>query len=109
MSLADRLLDMVTERGDATLEFVRDEYRLTVNPVEDRIDEVGFIIWREDARGSEPVVTGRAKGDALLLDDPDAYDGSQTDLSTLVERLLDGDPVPTPLPGDPDSAVPTAT
>ncbi len=109
MSVADRLWDMVTEQGDATLEFVRDGYRLTVNPVADRIDEVGLIIWRDDVRGPEPFVTGRAKGGSLFLDDPASYQGNETDLSNLVDRLLDGEPVPTAPPGDPDSAVPTAT
>ena len=109
MNAADRLWDLITERGDATLEFVRDGYRLTVNPVKDRIDEVGFIVWREDDRGPEPIVTGRAKGKSLLVDDPGSYNGTPTQLSALVEQLLDGEPVPTPPPGDPNSAVPTAT
>jgi len=109
MSVADRMWDLVTEQRDASLEFVRDGHRLTVNPVEDRIDEVGFIVWRDGERGPEPVVTGRAKGGSLFVDDPSSYQGSPTDLSDLVERLVDGDPVPTAPAGDPDSAVPTAT
>ncbi len=109
MNVADRLWDLVTERGDATLEFTRDGYRLTVNPVKDRIDEVGFIVWREAERGPEPIVTGRAKGKSLLADDYGSYDGTPSELTNLVERLLDGEPVPTPLPDDPNSAIPTAT
>ena len=87
MSLAKDIRDRVA--ADANLEYARDGYRLSLNPIEDRHTEIGFILWRDAGDTPAPIASGRAIGDDLIVDEGSAYDG---DLEALLAGLLETDP-----------------
>lgn len=108
MDLATRMHDIVSERGDATLEFARDGYRLSLNPIEDRFNELGFIIWREEQTGGmTPVATGRAVDDQLLLDGEPAEGEGLTSIAGMIAALLEGELVASQGSGGNEHAIPT--
>ena len=109
MGVASDMLKLVGERGDANLEFARDGYRLTLNPIEDRFDEVGFILWREEAGGAVPVAVGRAIRDHLVLDGEPTTLARTTDLQAVIASLIAGEPVSALGGGGNEQAIPTAT
>jgi len=90
--------------NNANLEFTRDGYRLSLNPIEDRHHEIGFILWRDADGDPLPIASGRTAGDDLVVDDASNYDG---DIESLISTLLQGDPVSVNPPPDTDRAVPT--
>ena len=97
MSLAKQMRAKVA--ADANLAFAGHGYRLDLNPLEDRVDETGFILWSGDGDAAVPVATGRAVGDDLLLDETSAFPGGADDLRRLVGDLLQGDPAGRRPPG----------
>jgi hypothetical protein len=105
MSLAKQMRAKVG--ADANLAFAGHGYRLDLNPLEDRVDETGFILWSGDGGEAVPVATGRAVGDELLFDESGAFPGGADDLRRLIGDLLQGDPVETRPRPDATSAVPT--
>jgi hypothetical protein len=107
MSVAKEMQRLVAERGDANMEFARGGYRLALNPVEDRFDQVGFILWQEEDGGTVPVAAGRAAGDELVIDGAPASGRETADLEAVIGDLLAGDPVPVAGRGGNDQAVPT--
>jgi hypothetical protein len=91
---------LVAERGDASLEFAREGYRLSLNPIEDRFDEVGFILWQQAADGTTvPIATGRAAGDELVLDGESAADRELADLEAVIATLIAEEPASPPRAG----------
>ena len=97
--------DIRTRLADnAHLEFARDGYRLSLNPVAGHYDEIGFILWRDADGGPVPVASGRAAGDDLVVDDASGYDG---DIEVLISTLLQGEPVAVDPPPGTERAVPT--
>ena len=96
MGLADDLAERVAVHHGANLEYVAGEYRLALNPVEDRYDETGFILWRQDESGATPdaipaampAAVGRAVSGELIWDDTAGFDGSRDDLVNLLQSLL---------------------
>ena len=110
MGVAEDMQKLASEHGDANLEFAGDGYRLTINPIEDRFHELGFILWQEEAGGGQaPVATGRAVGDELVLDGAPAADRDRADLEAMIATLIAGDPVSTLGGGGNEQAIPTGT
>ena len=103
MSLAKDLRDRVNT--DPNLEFAGGGYRLSLNPIEDRHTETGFVLWHDQGGAPAPIASGRAVGDDLVVDRSD-YDG---DLEALIRDLIAGEPVAVSPRPDPDNAVPTGT
>ena len=94
MSLARELRERFAAAEDANLEFRRAGYRLALNPIKDRFEELGFILWQEEADGDlAPVATGRAVGDELVLDGETATGPELADLEAVVADLLAGEPI----------------
>jgi hypothetical protein len=90
MRVAERLRELMAERGDAALELTQAEYRLTLNPVGDDFDAVGFILWQQEPDGDlAPIAAGRAVGDTLLLDGEPAHGRELADLEAVIAALLD--------------------
>jgi hypothetical protein len=108
MSVAGDMQRIVSERGGANLEFAGEGYQLSLNPVEDRFDEVGFILWREEGGGPAPVAVGRAVGDRLVLDDGGGP-GTHADVSAVISSLIGGEPVSALGGGGNEGAIPTGT
>ena len=104
MSLAKDIQDRVA--ADANLEYARDGYRLSLNPIEDRHTEIGFILWRDADGAPAPIASGRAIGDDLVVDQGSAYDG---DLEALLARLLETDPTAVAPRSANEPAIPTST
>ena len=109
MGVAEDMQKIASEHGDANLEFAGDGYRLSLNPIEDRFDEIGFILWREEAGGAAPVATGRAAGDRLVLDDELANPRRHADVSAVISSLIQGEPVSALGGGGNEQAIPTGT
>ena len=110
MSVAKDMQKIASERGDANLEFAGGGYRLTINPIEDRFHELGFILWQEEAGGGQaPVATGRAVGGELVLDGASATDHDRADLEATIGTLIAGDPVSALGGGGNEQAIPTGT
>ena len=111
MGVAADVQRIFSEHGDANLEFASGGYRLTLNPVEDRFDEVGFILWRDEAGGGPtPVAVGRASGDRLVLDGEPDGPGTHADVSAVISSLIRGEPVSALGGGDGnEQAIPTGT
>jgi hypothetical protein len=110
MSVASEMVDRVRERGEANLEFAREGYRLSLNPIEDRLEEIGFILWREDgAGGLEPIATGRAADDRLLLDGDPTTRRETADLEAVIGSLLAAEPGATQAGLGNEGAIPTGT
>ncbi len=109
MGVASDVLKLVGERGDANLEFAGGDYRLTLNPIEDRFDEVGFILWREEAGGLAPVTVGRAVRDHLVLDGEPTTLARTTELQAIIASLIAGEPVSALGGGGNEQAIPTGT
>ena len=105
MSLAKRLRDAVDRSGGAGVEFARGGYRLTLNPIDDRFHELGFILWREEEGGLAPVASGRASGDAIAIDDAGPY-ADRAALEEAIDELAAGEAVVTGR-DDPETAIPT--
>ena len=93
MGLADDMYERIAAHGNASIEYAAGDYRLSLNPIEDRYQETGFILWWQDASGSVPVAVGRAVGKDIVLDDTTAFDGSQDDLEEVLASLLGGQEV----------------
>ena len=106
MSLAKRLRDALDANGGASVEFAHGQYRLSLNPIEDRFHELGFILWQEDDRGPVPVASGRAIGDAIVVDDAGSF-GGRSNLERVLDELASMPPASAADPNDPDAAVPT--
>ena len=110
MSVAADMLELVSKRGDANLEFARGGYRLSLNPIEDRFDEVGFILWQEEPTGAlAPVAVGRAVRDHLVLDGEPTTLGKTANLQTVIASLISGEPVSEQGGGGNEQAIPTGT
>ena len=107
MSVAKNIQRLVSERGDANLEFAGDGYRLSLNPVESRFDEIGFILWGDDGGGPVPVATGRAVGDRLVVDGEARGLRGAADLTGVIASLIAGEPVSALGGGGNESAIPT--
>jgi hypothetical protein len=106
MSLANDLRAIVRERAGANVEYARDGYRVSLNPVGDRHSDIGFILWRDDAAGTVPIVAGRAVGGRIVVDDPD-FDGNPAELEAVIRLLIeDGQSSSGPAPS-PEASVPT--
>ena len=106
MSLASELRDLVREHHGANLEFARDGYRVSLNPVGDRHSDLGFILWKEDASGARPIVTGRALDNRIVIDDP-AFDGDPAQVEAVIRLLVDGGTPAVSASGLPEDAIPT--
>ena len=110
MGVAAGLRELMSEHGDASLEFAREGYRLSLNPIEDRFDEIGFILWEDDAGGSPaPVAVGRAVGDELVLDGEPGDRREVADLGAVISSLIEGEPVSALGGGGNEQAIPTGT
>ena len=110
MGVAADMQKLVSERGDANLEFAREGYRLSLNPIEDRFDELGFILWRQEADGGlAPIATGRAVGDQLVLDGSPATGRELTDLEAVIATLIADEPVASQGAAGNEQAIPTGT
>jgi hypothetical protein len=82
--------EVFAEAGDASLEFAREGYRLSLNPVAGRFDEVGFVLWQEEADGDlAPIAAGRAVGDEVILDGEPGSGRELADLEAVIASLLD--------------------
>jgi len=103
MGVAKDIQRLMSERGDASLEFAGDGYNLSLNPIEGRFHEIGFILWADDGGGLAPVATGRAVGDDLVFDG-DAPPGNA---AAVIAALLEGEPVSALGGGGNESAIPT--
>ena len=106
MSLASELRDLIQEHHGANLEFARDGYRVSLNPVGDRHSDIGFILWKHEPAGPRPIVAGRALDNRLVVDDPD-FDGDPADLEELIRLLIAGAPPEVQSSGSPASRIPT--
>ena len=110
MGIAADMQKLVSERGDPNLEFARDGYRLSLNPVESHFDELGFILWQEEADGHlVPLVTGRAVQDDLVLDGEPGTRGEMSNLEAVIASLMAGEPVSVLGGGGNEQAIPTGT
>lgn len=111
MGVATDMRKLASERGDANLEFADGGYRLSLNPIESRFDELGFILWRDEAGGPVPVAVGRAVGDHLIFDDdPEAgAGGGRGNVTTVIASLIAGQPISVLGGGGNERAIPTAT
>jgi hypothetical protein len=90
MSVAQRIQDLVAEQGDANLEFAREGYRLSLNPVADHYDQVGFILWQQEGDGDlAPIAVGRAIGDELVLDGEPGSGRELADLEAVIASLIE--------------------
>jgi len=110
MSTAKRIHRVMSERGDRNLEFARDGFRLTLNPIESRFTEIGFILWREDeATGAlDPVAVGRAVDNQLVLDG-EPNEAGFMGVAGTIEALLDGELIASLGGGGNEQAIPTGT
>ncbi len=106
MSLAKRLREAVDKSGGTGVEFAREGYRLSLNRIDDRFHETGFIIWRQDEVGLVPVASGRATGDAIAVDDWGPF-ANRSALEEAIAGLADGERIPVAGGGDPEAAIPT--
>ena len=107
MGVAKDMQRLMSERGDASLEFAGDGYSLSLNPIESRFDEIGFILWGDDGGGPVPVATGRAVGDRLVFDGEARGLRGAADLAGVIGALLDRGPVSALGGGGNESAIPT--
>ncbi len=110
MGVAADMQKLVSERGDKNLEFAREGYRLSLNPIESRFDELGFILLRDDGHGNlDPVGFGRAVRDDLVFDgDPDVS-GGPDGARALIASLIQGEPISVLGGGGNEQAIPTGT
>ncbi len=96
MSFSGELRTLVARHGDEGLEFERSGYRVSLNPVGSKFNEVGFILWGSEDGDWSPIVTGRTAGDGLAVDDP-TYDGDLLDLEAVLRAVVTWGPARTPV------------
>ena len=110
MGVAADMQKLVSERGDKNLEFARGDYRLSLNPVEDRFDELGFILWQQETGGTlTPIAAGRAVNDNLVLDGSPSTDRELADLEAVIATLIEEGPVSVQGAEGNEQAIPTGT
>ena len=110
MGVAADMQKLVSERGDKNLEFARGDYRLSLNPVEDRFHELGFILWQQETGGTlTPIATGRAVDDDLVLDGSPSTDRELADLEAVIATLIEEGPVSVQGAEGNEQAIPTGT
>lgn len=110
MGVAKDIQRTMSERGDASLEFAGGGHRLSLNPIEGRFEEIGFVLWVEEAGGAlAPVAAGRAVGDELVLDGEPAGGAGAADVGSTIASLIAGEPVSALGGGGNESAIPTGT
>ena len=110
MGVANDIQRLMSERGDASLEFAGEDQRLTLNPIEGRFHEIGFVLWAEEAGGAlAPVATGRAVEDDLVLDGEPEGGRGRSEIEAAIASLIAGEPVSALGGCGNESAIPTGT
>ena len=106
MSLANDLRAIVRKHSGANVEYARDGYRVSLNPVGDRHSDIGFILWRDDPDGPVPIIAGRAVENRIVVHDPD-FDGNPAQVEAVIRLLVEDGTPSVASPPLPESAVPT--
>jgi hypothetical protein len=88
MSLATELRQLVAASG-APVEFAQGSYRLRVMPGVGRVRDVSFSIWEAQDTRWEPILTGWARGEGLIVSTWRAP-GSPTNAESLTRFILAG-------------------
>lgn len=88
MSLATELRQLVAA-GGAPVEFAQGSYRLRVMPGVGRVRDVSFSIWEAEDNRWEPILTGWARGEGLIVATWRAP-GSPSNAESLIRFILAG-------------------
>jgi hypothetical protein len=88
MNLATELRQLVAASG-APVEFAQGSYRLRVMPGAGRVRDVSFSIWEGQDAQWEPILTGWARGERLIVSAWRAP-GSPTNAESLARFILAG-------------------
>jgi hypothetical protein len=88
MNLATELRQLVAASGDP-VEYAQGSYRLRVMPGVGRIRDVSFSIWEAQDRQWEPILTGWARGEDLIISTWRAP-GSPANAESLTRFILAG-------------------
>jgi hypothetical protein len=93
MGVAQQLRELMAERDDASVEFAKEGYRLSLNPIAGHYDRVGFILWQQEGDGDlAPLATGSAVGDELVLDGEPSSGPELSDLEAVIASLIGEEP-----------------
>jgi hypothetical protein len=88
MNLAIELRQLVAA-SDAPVEFAQGSYRLRVMPGVGRVRDVSFSIWEAQETRWEPILTGWARGEGLIVSTWRSP-GSPTNAESLARFVLAG-------------------
>src|SRR4051794_23863801 len=88
MNLATELRHLVAASG-APVEFAQGSYRLRVMPGAGRVRDVSFSIWEAQDKRWEPILTGWARGEGLIVSTWRAP-GSPTNAESMTRFILAG-------------------
>ncbi len=88
MNLATELRQLVASSG-APVEFTQGSYRLRIMPGVGRIRDVSFSIWEAEDTRWEPILTGWARGQGLIISTWRAP-GSPANAESLTRFILAG-------------------
>src|SRR5437867_5786785 len=88
MSLATELRQLVAASG-APVEFAQGSYRLRIMPGVGRVRDVSFSIWESQDTRWEPILTGWARGEGLIVTTWRAP-GTPTNAESLTRFVLAG-------------------
>lgn len=106
MALADDMQQRVAAHQAENLEYVRDDYQLSLNPIPDRHNELAFVLWRGTDRTANPLYTGRAKNGRLQIDRSPEGDIDVDRVEALIAWVLAGEEQPEPVVGSPETTLP---
>lgn len=106
MTLADDLQQRVSAHRAENLEYVRGDYRLSLNPIASRHNEIAFVLWQGTGRAANPLYSGRASNGRLVVDQPPNSDIDLNQVESLIASVLEGEERPEPTTGSPEATLP---